>query len=53
MTWTTTIEEISNNVYQLKMIHISGVSIEKTGTDIENMKKEAHLDSIKIEKEIN
>lgn len=48
----TEIEEISNNVYRLKMIHTSGASIEKTGTDIESMKEQAKLDSNIMEKEI-
>ena len=52
MTWTTEIKEISNNVYRLKMIHPLGSTVEKTGTDIETMKKEALKVITRIEKEI-
>ncbi len=50
--WKTEINEISNNVYKLRMTHNLGSVIEKTGTDIEAMKREALEDSIEIEKEI-
>ena len=50
--WKTEINEISNNVYKLRMTHKLGSVIEKTGTDIEALKREALEDSIEIEKEI-
>ncbi|WP_298489445.1 hypothetical protein [uncultured Maribacter sp.] len=53
MNWKTEITEISNNVYTLTMIHKLGPRIEKTGTDIEILKKEAIADSIIIEKDID
>ena len=52
MNWTTEIVEISNNVYKITMVHKQGAQIEKTGTDIEIMKKEAIKDSISMEKKI-
>jgi hypothetical protein len=53
MNWKTEVTEISNNVYKLIMIHELGVRIEKTGTDIEEMKAEALRDSIFMEQEMD
>jgi hypothetical protein len=53
MNWKTDITEISNNVYKLTMIHELGVRIEKTGTDIKEMKAEALRDSILMEQEMD
>ena len=53
MNWKTEITEISNNVYKLTMIHELGARMEKTGTDIDEMKAEALRDSILMEQEIN
>lgn len=50
--WKTEIVETSNNVYKLIMTHKLGAVIEKTGTDIEVLKKEALEDSIQLEKQI-
>lgn len=50
--WKIKIVETSNNVYKLVKIHKLGSVIEKTETNIEVLKSEAHEDSIKLEKQI-
>jgi hypothetical protein len=52
MEWKTEINEISNNVYKVTMTHRLGSVIEKTGIDIEIIKREALNDVTHLDKEI-
>ena len=52
MEWKTEIKEISNNIYKLTLTHPLGPKIEKTGTNLNQLKKEAKEDSIKLDKQI-
>ena len=51
--WKIEINEQSNNVFVVKMIHKLGPSVEKIGKSITELLKECRTDSIRMQEEIN
>ncbi len=51
--WKKEIEEISNCVWKVTLIHELGICIEKRGTNLEILEKEIELSAIEMNKQIN
>ena len=51
--WTKKIEEVSNSVWKVTLIHDYGSIVEKTGDNIDKLENELEEWAIKMEEEIN
>jgi hypothetical protein len=50
--WFLTYEEISNNVYKVRLTDAYGRIVEATGTDLEKLVEENKVSAMKIEEQI-
>lgn len=50
--WKKEIEEISNNVWKVRFVHELGPSVEKIGTNLNQLEAEIAQDAIKMNKQI-
>jgi hypothetical protein len=50
--WKKEIDEISNCVWKVTLTHQLGPSVEKIGTNLEQLEKEVELSAIKMNRQI-